>query len=161
MAGPGDADAITAVPARGDRRGLLADARLLVAAAWQLSPRRLTGQMVLLFFSGLIGGVSLLLLIPIVNSVADGATGWQLPLLGDVDLSGVPLGVLLAAFVALTAVQAIITRASAINSVSMQQVLVDRLRQQAFEAILAARWTFVLQRRRSDVIEVVTSGASR
>ncbi len=161
MAGQGDTDAATVVPARGDRRGLLADARLLVAAAWQLSPRRLSGQMVLLFFSGLIGGVSLLLLIPIVNSVADGATGWQLPLLGDVDLSGVPLGVLLAAFVALTAVQAIITRASAINSVSMQQVLVDRLRQQAFEAILAARWTFVLQRRRSDVIEVVTSGASR
>jgi ATP-binding cassette subfamily C protein len=143
------------------RRGLLADARLLVGAAWELSPKRLTGQVILLLLGGLIGGVSLLLLIPIVNSVADTATGWQLPLLGDVDLGGIPLGWLLAAFVALTAIQALITRASAVNSVSMQQVLVDRLRQQAFDAILAARWTFVLQRRRSDVIEVVTSGAAR
>ena len=84
-----------------------------------------------------------------------------MPILGDIDVGSAPLWLLLAAFVLLTAGSALIMRASSINSSALQQTIVDDLRQEAFEAILQARWTFVLQRRRSDIIEVVTTGAAR
>ena len=37
----------------------------------------------------------------------------------------------------------------------------DQLRAEAFDAILAARWSFILESRRSDITEIATSGASR
>ncbi len=143
------------------RGSLLGDARTLVAAAWRLDRRLFSLQVVLLLANGFVGGVSLLLLIPIVNSIADPSSRLTVPGLGEVNLSGVPLWALLAAFVALAVASAGITRTSTINSTALQQRIVDDLRQEAFEAILQARWTFVLGRRRSDIIEVVTTGASR
>ena len=68
---------------------------------------------------------------------------------------------LLIAFVLLVVVQGLIQRASAINTARFQPRLVDELRHQAFAAILDARWTFVLTRRRSDIIAIVTAGAAR
>lgn len=141
--------------------GLVADARTLIAVAWRLRPGRFLGQLVLLLTNGVIGGVSLLLLIPIVNSIANPASSVSVPLLGDITLSSVPLAVLLAFFVALTAVAALITRTATVNATSLQQTIVDELRQEAFAAILGARWTFVLARRKSDIIEIVTTGAIR
>lgn len=141
--------------------GLLTDARTLLAVAWRLKPQRLLGQVGLLLANGVIGGVSLLLLIPIVNSIANPTSALSVPLLGDISLSEFPLVALLGLFVALTAFAALITRTSAVNSTALQQTIVDELRQEAFAAILAARWTFVLARRKSDIIEIVTTGAAR
>ena len=76
-------------------------------------------------------------------------------------MQSVPLILLLAAFVGLTTVVALVTRASAIASTRLQQVIVDDLRQQAFEALLSAQWSYVLRKRKSDIIEIVTIGASR
>ncbi|MFI0433350.1 MAG: ABC transporter ATP-binding protein, partial [Candidatus Nanopelagicales bacterium] len=140
---------------------LAADLRILVGTAWRLSPRNLIVQVALLLVAGIVGGASLLLLIPIVNSLASPNSRISLPGLGDVDVTGLPLWVLLAVFVGFTALSALVQRASSINAVAQQQVIVDQLREQAFAAILRARWTFVLSRRRSDIIEVVTVGASR
>lgn len=134
---------------------------LLLKLAWGFNRRRVTAQSVLLLLSGLVGGVSLLLLIPIVNSVAQSDSTITLPLVGDIQLASVPLAALLASFVALTVISAMITRTSAVNSAALQQSIVDDLRQDAFEAILAARWEFVLKRRQSDIIELVTVGAAR
>ncbi len=140
---------------------LVSDARILIGVAWHLNRRRFIQQILFLLSNGVVGGVSLLLLVPIVNSIANPESAMTLPVFGQVNLASVPLAVLLAAFVSLSVVTALITRASSINSTSLQQTIVDDLRQGAFEAILAAKWTFVIGRRKSDIIEVVTSGASR
>lgn len=140
---------------------ILDDARLLVAAGWRLDPGRFMLQLVLLVVTGVVGGASLLLLVPIVNSVADSGAGFEVPLIGSVRLGAMPLWGLLLAFVVLVGMQALLTRSSVINSSLLQQRLVDSLRQQAFEAILAARWSFVLSLRRSDIVQVVTIGAVR
>ncbi len=120
-------------------------------------------QVVLLLATGLTGGVSMLLLVPVVNSVAASSSGTviDLPIISAVPLAGVPLPALLAAVVALVAGQALLVRWSAVNAVLLQQRLVDRLRGDALDAILHARWSFILTARRSDVAEIATSGSNR
>lgn len=140
---------------------LLADCRRLLAAAWHLDRRGTLEQVVLQLLTGLIGGANLLLLVPIVNSVSNPGQRITVAGLGQVGVGGLPLPVLLAGFVALMAVQSLLTRAATINATRVQQALVDSLRHQAFQAVLAAKWSFVLSRRSSDIIEVVTSGAAR
>jgi ATP-binding cassette subfamily C protein len=133
------------------------DLRTLLSIAWQLSPGRLLTQLALLLAAGVAGGISMLLLIPIVNSLTSTTT---VPGLG-IQLSDVPLPVLLAGFVVLVAISAAITRSSTTNAVMLNHEVVDRLRADAFTAILGARWTFVLEKNRSDVLAVVATGASR
>lgn len=140
---------------------LVEDARLLIDSAWRLDRRRVLLQLALLLVSGLLGGASLLLLVPIVNSVANPDATIAVPLVGRVGLSSLPLWLLLLAFVILAAGQALISRTATVNAARIQQQLVDSLRQDAFTAILAARWSFVLGLRRSDIIQVVTTGAVR
>lgn len=143
---------------------LVADARALTAMAWQVDRRRFIAQGLFLALGGFIGGFNLLLLIPIVNSVA-GSSGEESPLaipaLDRVNLSGVPLWVLLAGFVSMAIVQALIQRAAAVNAAAFQPQIVDELRRQAFAAVLAAKWLFILQRRRSDVIAIISTGSAR
>ena len=142
-------------------RDLVADARALLADAWRLNPRRVATQVALMLAAGLAGGANLLLLVPIVNSVADAGATLEIPVLGSLTPADYPLPALLAAFVALVAAQALLTRSATINAVRVEQQIVDELRQESFEAVLAARWSFVLARRSSDIIEVVTTGAYR
>lgn len=139
----------------------MADLRLLIATAWRLDRGRLLWQLGLLFTTGLLGGVSLLLLLPIVNSVADPEAAMTLPVVGRVELGSVPLPVLLGLFVLATVISALSSRAASVNAIAVQQQVVDGMRQEAFEAILAARWLFVLGERRSDIVEIVTTGAAR
>ena len=139
----------------------MSDVQLLVVQAWRLSSRNVALQVVTLLLNGLLGGASLLLLIPIVNSIADSSVAVSVPLLGAISLNSVPLWVLLAAFVLLIAVQALVSQVSAVTTTRVQQVLIDQLRHEAFAAVLAARWTFLLGRRRSDIVAVVSLGAVR
>lgn len=142
-------------------RELMGDVGTLIGEAWRLDPGRLILQVFLLGLSGIIGGIGLLLLIPIVNSVADPSASITVPFFGAMSLGSIPLSALLGAFVVLTVIQALIMRSSQVNTTRMQQEIVDRMRGDAFDAVLAARWDFILQRRRSDVIEIVTTGAAR
>jgi ATP-binding cassette subfamily C protein len=135
--------------------------RTLVVTAWTLDRSRMVAQMALLVVAGLIGGAGLALLIPIVNAVAGPSDAITLPVVGAVGTGSLPLWVLLAAFVALVAGQALIQRAATVNSAQLQQRVVDRLRHDAFAAILIAKWSFVVGLRRTDIIQVVTMGASR
>ena len=134
---------------------------MLVSTAWGLDRRRVVLQMVLLVLAGLLSGVGLVLLVPIVNTVADTANTIQLPVVGSWDVGSLPLWSLLLMFVVVVGIQALVTRSSAVNSVRLQQEIVDRLRHGAFAAILSARWSFVLGMRRSDIVQVVTEGAGR
>ena len=129
------------VPSTGDparRRQLGTDMRTLVVTAWTLDRSRMVAQMALLVVAGLIGGAGLALLIPIVNAVAGPSDAITLPVVGAVGTGSLPLWVLLAAFVALVAGQALIQRAATVNSAQLQQRVVDRLRHDAFAAILRA-----------------------
>lgn len=146
-------------PVSGARIGQ--DLKLLIGTTWALDRRRVVTQMVLLVVSGVIGGFGLLLLVPIVNSVAGDSSSLSLPVFGDLGVGSIDLWVLLAGFIVVAVLQAAVARATALNSTRLQHNVVDRLRQEAFEAVLTARWAFVLSLRRSDIIQVVTSGASR
>lgn len=105
----------------------------------------------------------MLMLVPVVNSVAGSSGGMtiDIPILSSLDLSGIPLPALLLIVVALVALQSALSYASSVSAVRLQQLVVDRLRSRAFVAILAARWEFVLDSRRSDIAEIATTGANR
>ncbi len=138
------------------------DLRLLLLIAWRLDRSRLLKTLTLLTINGLTGGAALLLLAPIIHSLTTGgaptsATGVP----GGVQLPAMSLPTLLALFVLLTTVQALVARGAAVTALVLQQRMVDSLRARAFQALLAARWSFVLKLRRSDVVEIVTSGAMR
>ncbi len=137
------------------------DARSLLGTAFRLSPRRSVMQVILLLISGLTGSIGLLLLIPIVDTIAHPGARVQLPVVGSVSLAVFPLWSLLLAFVCLIGLQATVQRLSTVNAARIQQEIIDSLRQRAFNAVLASRWEFILSRRRSDIIEVVTVGAMR
>jgi len=144
-----------------NQQGLMADMVTLVRTAWSLDRRRVVAQVVLLLVGGAVGGVGLALLVPIVNSVAGPDSAISLPVVGAVGTGGVPLWILLVAFVAFVAAQAAVQWASTVNATRLQHLVVDRMRHDTFAAILAARWSFVLGLRRTDVIQVVTTGAAR
>lgn len=152
---------IAPVRLSGSPKNLVADATTLLRAAWRVNPRRFGLQLFFLIVTGVIGGFNLLLLVPIVNSVAGEGASISIPLFGAFSAADYPLWLLLTVFVVIAAVQALISRAAAINSARFQPEMVDELRQQTFDAILDAEWQFVLTRRRSDMINIVTTGASR
>jgi ATP-binding cassette, subfamily C, bacterial len=155
------ASRIAPVRLSGSPKNLLSDASALLRAAWRINKSRFAMQVFFLIVAGVIGGFNLLLLVPIVNSIASQNDALQIPIFGAFDAGRFPLWLLLAAFVLLAVIQALIARAAAINSARFQPEVVDELRQQAFDAILDAEWPFVLTRRRSDMINIVTIGASR
>ena len=140
---------------------LRSDALSLLRTAFRLSPRRSVLQLLFLSISGFTGSVGLLLLIPIVDTIAHPGARLTLPLVGSVSLGAFPLWSMLLAFVCLIGVQAAVQRLGLINAMRIQQEIVDFLRQQAFNAVLHARWEFILSKRRSDVVEVITVGAMR
>lgn len=142
---------------------LLGDARRLLGIAWDVAPSRIVMEVALLFTVGLVGGAGLLMLVPIVNSLAagGGAQTVDIPVVGAVDLNGLPLPVLLAAVVGLTAIQAAAQRASTINSEILDETVAAHLRSRAFDAVLGARWSFLLDRQRSDIIASVANGSER
>jgi ATP-binding cassette subfamily C protein len=135
----------------------------LIGIAWRVGPRRVLAQVGLLAVVGLVGGANLLLLVPIVNSVAasGGGASITVPSLGSVDLAWAPLPVLLGGVVALTAAQVLAQRASIVNAQVLQESVAQHLRAGAYAAVLAARWGFVLDRHRSDIIAVVGQGSQR
>ena len=137
------------------------DARALIGTAFRLSPRRFIGQVALLTVNGFMGSIGLLLLIPIVDTVAHPGQRIQVPILGSISLASFPLWSMLGVFVGLIGIQAFTQRTGAVNAARIQQEIIDSLRHRAFTAVLEARWEFILSKRRSDIIEVVTLGAMR
>jgi ATP-binding cassette subfamily C protein len=140
---------------------MIRDAGVLLRAAWRHSRGKVSLQAVLLLATGLLGGASLVLLIPIVNSLADSGSTADPLVVGGVEIGPAPLWLLLLAFVVVVSVQAGVAYASAVTTTTTQQRLVDHLREEAFAAVLSARWTFILRQRRSDIVAVVSVGASR
>lgn len=143
-------------------RQLVRNSWLLMRTGWRIDRGQMIRQVTFTALRGVVGGVSMVMLIPIVNSVAS-AEGASLviPRFGRVGLGDTPLWLLLAIFVVLTALTALMARSATINAAKLQPIVTDHLRQETFDAILSANWLFVVSMRRSDIIDAVTSGAGR
>lgn len=141
---------------------LAGNVRVLVGIAWSTSPRRVFAHVILLLTVGVTGGANLLLLIPIVNSLAaEPVYAPSVPIAGPVNLAEIPLGVLLAGVVLLTAAQAGLQRTAAINAAILKEAVAAHIRTEAFDAVLEAQWSYVIEHRRSDIISAVLNGAAR
>ncbi|MFC0304445.1 ABC transporter ATP-binding protein [Rhizorhabdus histidinilytica] len=122
--------------------------------------------LVLLLLGSLSEGVSILLLIPLLQ-FAGGAGGGVpmagLPLVGHLfdpatRLSLVPL---LGCFLAFVTAQAVLTRFKAVHVARMMQLCVDAIRLRLFRAIGAARWTRVAATRAADLQQALTGDVER
>lgn len=138
------------------------DLRLLLLIAWRSDRPELLKTLALALTNSLSSGAALFLLAPIIRSLTTGGpTPSGAGMLGGVTLPTFSLPTLLGLFVLFTTVQAWVSRTAAVTTLRFQQQIVDGLRAQAFSAVLAARWSFVLTQRRSDIVEIVTTGATR
>ncbi len=140
-------------------RGVSGTVRLLVAVGARAGRARLVWLAVLLVLSGLTDGVGLLLLVPVLNSLGnDGQATLTLP--GGFSWTG-PLAVLLGLVVALVALRSVLSRVTDIASARLRLDIIDDLRHDALDALLHARWSFFLTRRRSDLVQTVVVDAMR
>ena len=140
-------------------RGTAHDVRLLLATARSCGRGRVVAIGVLLLLSGLTDGVGLLLLVPVLSSLgSDGNATLSLPGGGSWTA---PLGVLLALVVLLVVLRALLARTTDVASTSLRLAIADRLRDDALTALLRARWSFFLSRRRSDLVQIVVTDVMR
>ncbi|MGV1006156.1 MAG: ABC transporter ATP-binding protein [Candidatus Nanopelagicales bacterium] len=133
----------------------------LITQAWALSPGRLLRQLGLSLIAALTSGFGLLMLVPVVNSLASGeSAGLHL---GPLDglFVGWPLPLLLLMFVAAISLLAWVQRASTVNALALNLQVVDAMRQRALGGVLAARWSFVLTQRSSDIVTLATVAVTR
>lgn len=122
--------------------------------------------LVLLLLASLFEGVSILLLIPLLQ-FADGAGGGVplagLPLAGHLFDQGTRLSLvpLLGCFLAFVIAQAILTRLKIVHVARMMQLCVDAVRLRLFRAIGGARWTVVAATRGADLQQALTGDVER
>jgi len=107
-------------------------------------------------------GASLALLIPLVEVVEGGEAplGWLgASVSGVLSAIGLPLSlpVLLFAFISLVAARAVVLAARDTELGYLRTSFTDVLRMRAYSDIAAARWSFLMRQRLSDVLEVLTS----
>ncbi|MHA3791510.1 ABC transporter ATP-binding protein [Sphingomonas sp. YL-JM2C] len=122
--------------------------------------------LVLLLLGSLSEGVSILLLIPLLQ-FAGGAGGGvpmaSLPLVGHLfdPATRITLVPLLGCFLAFVTAQAVLTRFKAVHVARMMQLCVDAIRLRLFRAIGAARWTRVAATRAADLQQALTGDVER
>lgn len=136
------------------------DRRQFAETVWQLGGTRLLGGMALTTVAGLTEGLSLVLLVPLVAlAMPDGSS-----ILKDIPVFGAwldqwrpDLDVLLAAFVVLVFVQALLSRAKTLYNLRVIQDFSARLRADLFQSMSYARWDTLHQRRTSDLNHTLTN----
>ena len=122
--------------------------------------------LVLLLLGSLTEGMSILLLIPLLQLAGQGGTGVPaagMPLLGSILGSGVAFSLvpLLAAFLAFVTAQSIFTRFRTVHMARMMQTCVDDLRLRLFGAIGSARWMLIARTRGSDIQQALSGDVER
>ena len=139
--------------------GISAFARELVRTT-RPGPLIFSGILVLL--SAVTEGVSLVLLIPLVQLVGDsqGQKGWiEASISRALDTIGVPLSLpaLLLAFVGLVAARASLLAMRDVALVRLRIAFADALREEIYRDIAGSRWSFLMRQRFSDLFETLTS----
>lgn len=94
------------------------------------------------------------LLVPLVSALAGDRA--SLPVIGH--LGG---GVVVAVAALVVALRAAAQWATTVVAVDLRTRTVDRLRLRALDAVLAAEWSFVARRRRSEVVQATTTESER
>lgn len=132
--------------------------------------RHTRGRALLALFFLLLGsvteGVSILLLIPLLQMAGQGGGGIamaDLPLVGALFGPGmhVTLVPLLGCFLAFVTAQAVFTRFRTVQMAQMMQLCVDDIRLRLFGAIGLARWRLIAKTRGSDIQQALSADIER
>ena len=122
--------------------------------------------LVFLLLGSLTEGVSILLLIPLLQLAGQGGGGLamtDLPLIGSLFAPGVhvALAPLLVCFLGFVTVQALFTRFRTVQMAQMMQLCVDDIRMRLFAAIGSARWRLIAKTRSSDIQQAMSADIER
>lgn len=143
--------------------GVRSQLRHLTRVCRDTAPRRYSTQVVATLLLGLTDGIGLVLLVPVVAALDDTGTVdvSRVPVVSSLGLDRLSLEAALAALVIAVVLRAGVSYWSGLSGARLRLEVVDRLRAECLDAVLRARWDFVLRRRRSDVVDAVTTGANR
>ncbi|MDO7907225.1 ABC transporter ATP-binding protein [Paenibacillus sp. JX-17] len=134
---------------------------------YSVTGSRLLLNMLLMIIISVVEGFSIYMLIPMLGVIGlfGSASGsYSLPLLSGVmdSISGIlNLPVVLGLFVVLLAGQAFLQRYQSIMNTTIQQRFIQTLRYETYKGILQSRWSFFLQKRKSDFIHMLTTEIAR
>ncbi len=149
-------------------RSTLRALRDLVLNMVVLAPRRGVATIALTFLAGLLEGVGLLALIPLLQLVGlDAEQGALAPVIGyfrrAFGLVGlVPtLPVVLAAYVAVVTLQSVVQRQQAVVQAALRTEVVHRLRTRIYRAIAGTTWSYFVRHRASLFGQMLTQQVGR
>ncbi|WP_151736840.1 ABC transporter ATP-binding protein [Paenibacillus tengchongensis] len=132
----------------------------------RLSGIKLVLNLLGMAFSGLLESSAILLLVPMLAMAGielSGGAVYRIPMLEFI--SELPqttaLLLVLGAYVLIVLSQNLISRYVAISNVDIQQTYSRQLRYEAYSALLRARWSFFLNKRTSDLINIMTTETAR
>jgi len=125
--------------------------------------RRAAGLFALMIAAALTEGLGLIMLVPLLAVLAPGAAPGGGKLAALLESTGLPLalGPLLAVFVALVALRALVMRARTLAALRAQVALVDNLRARAWHALLHCEWRALLTLSRSHSANLLLSEVER
>jgi ATP-binding cassette, subfamily C, bacterial len=129
----------------------------------RLVPRsQLVAGTALVLAAALTDGIGLALLVPLIAVITASGSGRGMAarIFGAVGLLP-SLPVLLAAFVGLIALRAVIVRQRDIMLVRLRLDFVDALRRRLYRAVAHAEWLFLLRERLSDIAKALTADVER
>ncbi|MCH9816276.1 MAG: ABC transporter ATP-binding protein/permease [Actinomycetia bacterium] len=138
--------------------GLSADLALIGKETYRKRPRRVLVISGLSLAVAITEGASILLLIPVLESL--GSNGVL-----NTDLLGrtlsLPLSIVLLAFVTVISVRVLFQRFASVKTSRLSMEMVDELRMAAVGAVLRARWSFFLKQNSGELIHTINVDASR
>ena len=156
-------------PGRSSRSsGVFADAGALAYALVVYAPRKSALALFLLLTAGVTEVFGLLLIVPLLYSAGFTASPGERSQVAEAmaraaDAAGVELTlpVVLAVFLAVSAVRAAVAWQREVLVAGMRLGFVDRIRQNLYAAVAGAKWSHLLGRRQSDVQHVLTRDVDR
>lgn len=133
---------------------------------WRYSPRRSALLFVMLLLSSITQGIGLILLVPIVDSIQNAGPAADTlvsSLVSSIDMLGIPrtLPWLLAAFLVVNLLRALIVYAHSIISERFRLELLDDLRGKSFDAMIRASLPWHAARRKSDMSNLLMNEIGR
>jgi ATP-binding cassette subfamily C protein len=126
--------------------------------------RRALLALVFLFLGSLTEGVSILLLIPLLQVVGpEGGMAMKLPIVSKIFGAGfhIDLVPMLGLLIGVIAVQAFFVRFKNVYMAALLNEMINRIRLRLFESIGSARWFLIARTRGSDLQHVLTADVDR
>jgi ATP-binding cassette subfamily C protein len=133
---------------------------------WQFSPARSLFFASLLFLSSITESIGLVLLVPLLGVLQEShadPTGVVGMILKSLSFVGIPITLmgLLATFLALNILRALINYSQTIVSERFRLEMLDDLRTKSFDAMLEARWEWLTTQKKSDMSNLLVNEINR